>query len=189
MLARSAGLEAGSWGEPSPGAWCLYPGPAAPLPGPNPLLLLCFPLPPRHDPASHFTRRRGTSGGNFLPPTQPQTELHLHVLLAGCGAGDGGGGRGGRCREPFSPPLAPAPSFFLGISAPPQRPLPSIHEVPYGALPSERLQREPRTPSPASSTSDSVLNPALPGMATESMQCLLRAGQHWASPRCRAKVG
>lgn len=180
------GWRLGSGVSPAwePGIFTLA-GPAAPLPGPNPLLLLCFPLPPRHDPASHFTRRRGTSGGNFLPPTQPQTELHLHVLPAGCG-GVGGGGAASRPPLLWLPPPAPSSVSCSPTQAPP---LPSIHEVPYGALPSEHLQREPRTPSPASSTSDSVSSPALPGMATESTQCLLRAGQHWASPRCRAEVG
>lgn len=111
----------------------------------------------------------------------------------------GGGGRGGRGTVAGtgravqgailpSSALAPTPCFFLGIRLPHTGPSPPFMKS-HTVLSPPSLQREPRTPNPAPSTSNSVSNPALPGMATEYMQCLLRAGQHWASPCCRAKVG
>lgn len=179
-----------AWGEPSPGAWCLYPGPAAPLPGPNPLFLLCFPLPPRHDPASHFTRRRRT-WRDFLPP-HPAPSRSSICTSSWLAAGWGEGGRGtvdGDRRAVQgailpSSALAPTPCFFLGIRLPHTGPSPPFMKS-HTVLSPPSLQREPRTPNPAPSTSNSVSNPALPGMATSI--CSACSGQDsWASPCCRA---
>lgn len=65
---------------------------SAPLPNPNPLFLLCFPFPlgTTQPPTSRGEEEH--QGGNFLPPTQPQTELHLHVTPGWLRGGRGGAG-------------------------------------------------------------------------------------------------
>lgn len=102
--------EAGSRGA--------HPGPAAPLPGPNPLLLLCLPLPSWHDPASHFTRRGGTSGGNFLAS---------HPAPNGAPSARPPAGWGNKGPPPLLR-FGSCPFCCLRILLPHSAPFPSIHE-------------------------------------------------------------
>ena len=153
MVAAELGWRLGPGVSPAwePGIFTLA-RPAAPLPGPNPLLLLCspFPLCTTQPPTS---RRRGTPGGSFLPPTQPRTELHLHVLPAGCG----GGGAGVVVQGASYPPLAPAP------------PLPQYPAPPHGPLPSPSFMKSQAVPSPQSISSENLGPSALlPPPATVS---------------------